>query len=518
MANVKSPVRVLLVALALGWAADFLFYGRVAGISVPIFVGLLVAALFGLARYEGVHISRNTLLLGPLAFFAIMVFVRANSTLTFLNVVSAFVLLCLLYYFFAADRLERLGILGYPLVVALSSVHALTGARPAVRAVASDSAHYKHQVKLAVPLLRGVVLALPLLVVFTYLLSAADSVFSGYVGRLFQQDFLSGVPERLWRQVLVLGAAWVIAGALLYALTRHHGPDEGEKRVNPFKVGLFDRTIGYIEGSTVLVLVNMLFMFFAWVQFTNIFFGQPASMPYEEYRNYVRHGFGELLVVAALTLALVISLRHFVWKETLNHVTIFNLLCTLMIALGMVMLVSAFMRSVVWESVQFYISTPLRLYVRAFIIWLGVAFMWLLFTTWLKPQRFAIGAFGAALGFLITINILNPDADVAAYNLARNDELSTRYLYLLSEDAVPAMVRGLDQTSGDVHEALRQHLAARLARMESDPPFQEWPSYHLARSEAYNKLNELRASGRLDPPMLETEYAQNRHAPGLVAR
>jgi hypothetical protein len=96
--------------------------------------------------------------------------------------------------------------------------------------------------------------------------------------------------------------------------------------------------------------------------------------------------------------------------------------------------------------------------------------------------------------------MMNPDADVAAYNLARNDELSTRYLFLLSEDAVPVMVNGLAHTSGDVHEFLRQHLASRLADMQSDRGWQDWPSYHLARSEAYKELTWLHDTGRLDPP------------------
>jgi hypothetical protein len=168
--------------------------------------------------------------------------------------------------------------------------------------------------------------------------------------------------------------------------------------------------------------------------------------------------------------------------------------------------------------VQFYVSTPVRLYVRAFIIWLGATFLWLLFATWVKPQRFAIGAFGAALGFLVTINLMNPDADVAAYNLARNDDLSTRFLYVLSEDAVPAMVAGLDQTSGDVHEQLRQHLVDRLAAMEYDRAWQDWPSYHLARSEAYTELTWLRDTGRLDPPASQAEYAQSPNSPVLLAR
>ena len=170
-----------------------------------------------------------------------------------------------------------------------------------------------------------------------------------------------------------------------------------------------------------------------------------------------------------------------------------------MIGLALVMLVSAFLRMVVWGNVEYYIDTPLRLYVRWFIVWLGLTFLWLLGTLWLRPQRFAIGAFVAALGFLATINAINPDADTAAYNLARQDELSTRYLSLLSEDAVPVLVAGLDHTTGEVHNQLRLHLAARLAGMESDASWQSWPAFHWARWQAYTLLAGLRRAGKLDP-------------------
>jgi len=506
VAQVRSPIRILLVALALGWAADFLFYGRTLGVSVPLFVALILGALYALSRVEGVSTNRNLWMIAPLLFFAVMVVVRANPTLTWLNATAVVVLLTLLFFFYASDHLERLGVLGYPVVIMLALWNMLTGARPAIGSVAHDSAKHKQQMRMATPLLRGILLALPILALFTFLLASADSIFSSYVGKLFQQDFLSGMPERLWRQVIIIAISWIIAGGLLYALTRHRRLEEGKPRVNPFKARFFDRSLGFVEGATVLALVNMLFAFFAWVQFTNIFFGRPASMYFEEYREYVRHGFGELLLVAALTIMLIVGLRHLVWKETPRHIAAFNLLCTLMIGFGFVMLVSAFTRMLVWESVSFYINTPLRMYVRAFIIWLGATFLWLLFTSWLKPERFAIGAFGALLGFLVTINIMNPDADVATYNLARNDELSTRYLSLLSEDAIPAMAQGLNVTTGDVHDVLRTHLVERLAQMEFYSKQSEWPSFHLARYDAYRTLVGLRDTGRLDPPQVETGY------------
>src|SRR3712207_1358302 len=111
MTSVQAPVRMLLVALMLGWSADALFYGKSVGISVLLFVLLLLVTLFGLGRMENVRPARRNLwLLAPLLFFAVMVFVRANPLLTFLNVAAVIGLLSLLAFFYAADHIERLGL------------------------------------------------------------------------------------------------------------------------------------------------------------------------------------------------------------------------------------------------------------------------------------------------------------------------------------------------------------------------------------------------------------------------
>ena len=49
-------------------------------------------------------------------------------------------------------------------------------------------------------------LAVPVLIVFTGLLSSADTVFAGYVNNLTRFDFLSNAPEAIWRTALMLAA------------------------------------------------------------------------------------------------------------------------------------------------------------------------------------------------------------------------------------------------------------------------------------------------------------------------
>ncbi|HUS16235.1 MAG TPA: DUF4173 domain-containing protein [Chloroflexia bacterium] len=501
LAAVRAPAALVGVALILGTLTDYFFYGQPLGISVPLFVLIALAALFGLARREGVRAAhRNLWLLGPLLFFAIMVAVRANGFLTFVNVVMLPLLAGLLAYFFTGGTAMRLGLLGYPVVLARTGWHALTAAAAPVRSTGRALGLHRGRVRLAGPLLRGLTLALPVLALFTCLLASADSIFSDYVEQALRFHFLRDLPEALFRSVLILGAAWLLAGGLVFALTRRPAVSETDRDTAGAWRPHF--SVGFVEAVTVLGLVNALFLAFGWVQFAFLFSGEAGrTMGYEVYREYVRRGFGELLVVAVLTLALILGLRWLAWKETAREARTLNVLCSVMVGLALVLLLSAFMRMVIWEQIEYYISTQLRLYIRWFIGWLALTFTWLAYTLWGSGRRFAIGGFVALLGFLISINLMNPDSDVARYNLARHDELSTRYIDLLSDDGVPALVAGFDATSGEEQRVLRDNLTWRLRNMEADPSWQSWPAFHFARSQAYTSLMGLRHEGKIGGPL-----------------
>ncbi|HEV2126327.1 MAG TPA: DUF4173 domain-containing protein, partial [Chloroflexota bacterium] len=458
--RVQPPVRTLGVAVLLGWLTDLLFYGKPLGISVPVFILLLAGTLVAVGHLEGLRPARRNLwLLAPLLFFATMVCVRANATLTWLNLAAVASLLGLLVFFYAADRIERLGLMGYPAVVLLAGRQTVSRPVPLALAASRGMAARRDHMRALAPLVRGIALALPILLVFTVLLSSADTFFAQYVSDALQFGYLSDLPEVLWRLLLIMAATWLIAGGLLYATSRRRfWPRADAETVLPGHLEPA-RRLGFVEAATVLALVDLLFAVFAWTQFAYLFSGHAAAtMHFESFRLYARRGFGELLVASVLTLCLILGLRWIASRKTVREVYVLNGLSTLMVGLVAVMLVSAFQRLLVWEHVEYYINTPIRLYVRWFIIWLGLTFGWLVFTLWLRADRFAIGGFVAALGFLVTVNLLNPDADVAKYNLARQDELSTRFLHLLSDDAVPSLVAGLEAAPAAVQLPLREHL------------------------------------------------------------
>ena len=82
-------------------------------------------------------------------------------------------------------------------------------------------------------------------------------------------------------------------------------------------------------------------------------------------------------------------------------------------------------------------ATALRLYVRVFIIWLAIAYLWLVICLWVRPGLFALGAFVAAMCYLGTLDIANPDDNVVRFgNLSR---AAVRELYFPYLDSLIGM-------------------------------------------------------------------------------
>jgi hypothetical protein len=189
-------------------------------------------------------------------------------------------------------------------------------------------------------------------------------------------------------------------------------------------------------------------------------------------------------------MGLILFLRWIARDETVTHTRLFNALSTLMVGFALVILASAWLRMIYWEEVADYIYTEKRLYVRVLIVWLALLFLWQLVTLWFKPERFAIGAFVVALGFLGTLDIMNPDDDVARFNIERAAVRPLYFPYLsgLSEDAVPALAAGLSTVPEAQRDELRASLQQRLHDMEADRSLKGWPAFHFARQKAFDLL------------------------------
>ena len=110
--NESNPTLVLTskntfiwTVLLIGWLFDLLFWDKVPGISIPIYLAILLAGGFFLARQQKLSPAPGLYwLLVPIIFFAIMTIIRLEPFTSFLNTVAALVLMALLSHSFLGGK------------------------------------------------------------------------------------------------------------------------------------------------------------------------------------------------------------------------------------------------------------------------------------------------------------------------------------------------------------------------------------------------------------------------------
>jgi hypothetical protein len=481
----SHPNRLWLAALLLGFAFDFLFWGHAPGIAFAIYVALTLAAgflLLGMARIRAAPATLALLL--PIAFLALVTFGRAEPFTLFVAYAFVLFLMALLAATFAGGRWPLFGPVDY--VVNLAKLVGSMAAQPVIfrgetrKAVPAPDPAAERVPSRVWPIVRGLLIALPVVVVFAALLSSADAVFADRLGRVVHLFRLEKLPEYLWRLIYILILAYALAGIYLHA-ARKSGDTAlvggGKPLVRPF--------LGFTEAVIVLGGVIALFTAFVIIQ-VQYFFGGQTNIGVQgyTYAEYARRGFGELVAVAFFSLLLFLGLSAITRRETTRQQNVFSWLGLALAVLVGVILISAYDRLALYEAA--YGFTRLRTYTHVFLIWVGLLLLAVVLLELLKRQRlFAFAALMAALGFAVTLPLLDVDAFIASHNIQRAQqglELDAGYLAQLSTDAVPVMV---DYYRSPILDRLtREGVGAALACIDAreDFPYQPeaWQSFNLS--------------------------------------
>ena len=202
--QITSSKRILGAALFLGAVANLLFYDKAPGLSVLLFTLLLLIVLWTVGRIEEQYpIWRNSWLLAPLLFFGAMVAVRANLFLTVLNILALLSILSFVVFFYAAGRVDGFGLLATAVIPVRVVGNSVSNGVPVFAARIGNIAKYEKVSQRLIPVLRGGLLALPILIIFTLLLTSADLIFAGYVDDALSIHYLSDIAEWFWRGALM---------------------------------------------------------------------------------------------------------------------------------------------------------------------------------------------------------------------------------------------------------------------------------------------------------------------------
>jgi len=156
----------------------------------------------------------------------------------------------------------------------------------------------------------GLVIALPILLVASALMTSADKAF----GELMHQGFEILDTNAIWDTIERV-VVFIIIACFFYGLNQYL------IKSNPIKIEKTEATaipvvnhevIPVLVGATVLFLLNVLYLIFAYVQIRFLFLAQSTELLKNyDYASYAREGFFELLVLSILNTFGVLFVKKF---------------------------------------------------------------------------------------------------------------------------------------------------------------------------------------------------------------
>jgi Domain of unknown function (DUF4173) len=326
-------------------------------------------------------------------------------------------------------------------------------------------------------LARGLLITLPLLLVFGGLLTSADAAF----GRLLLNLFSWRLDGQLVTRLTLIFLWFTFACGVLRLSVK------GAQPLQSFKLP----KLGLLEISMALGALNLLFLAFIAVQF-GYFFGGNANVTALTgltYAEYARRGSTELIQVVALTLPVLIAALHLRETEPETVLTV-RVLSSITLGLLGVMLISAWQRLELYRAA--YGLTEIRFYTAAFIVWLAGMILWFAATALRERyQLFPRGAMVGAFTAVFLLNTLNPSAMIVNANLNRaliGQEFDTVYAMKLGADGVTALLNGV----GTLNKSPLELVGTSLWTEKADSlRFGDWRSFNFSKQRAVQLLEAI---------------------------
>ncbi len=565
----KTGLEILQAAVLLGVLGDVLLRQMPWGLNVLLFIGALVAAMTMLILrrkrefWNGQTIALNV----ALVFFAAMFVWRDSMELKTFDTLAILTILAILTLPTLKIKTQIAGVFHYMIGFVWSGISAAFAPFYLVFGdiewkTIPQTGWSKH----LIAVLRGVAIAAPILLIFGALFVAADAVFQGIVERTFNIQ-----PDEVVAHIFFIGFfTWITAGYLRGSLIQNFSYDAADISITPkdeikpqvasvteikddeikpqvlsvteikdeeppkveeppkkeekksWSWQNFDNsvlpnlfTLGAIEVSIILGLINLLFLSFVIVQIPYLFggFELVQNTPDFKLAEYARRGFGELVAVAALVLPILLLSHWLLRKDSPVNEKIYRVLAGIQVVLLFVIMVSAAQRLFILTGNLGYGLTTVRFYPMVVMIWLGAVFVWFTLTVLRgSREKFAWGALWSAIFLLGSLHFVNPDAYIVRKNIRLMQEgrsFDVAYNSDLSDDAVPVLLENMPTMSFEQQCRVKSKIARRLSETKRENDFRSW---NYARWHAQNAITQSSVSfDTSDCPYYTKGYSEPMH-------
>jgi len=492
------PNKLLVVALFLGWLFDFLFWEHSIGVNFAIFATVCMLFGIGILVSSGFRPAKKTLwLLIPFLFFSVVTFLRQEPLTIFLAYTFTTITLILLVNSYLDGQWIQYGLSDY-LVKSIGLMASMVRRpfpflvfNPQVDTENSKNEEIKNKLPIG-GIIRGLLIALPIVIFFTSMLASADLVFDQKLADFLDKFETEDIAEYIERMIYILLCAYILVGIFLHAA---FASDNTKALAEKKKMKQF---LGFTEASIVLGSVSLLFLIFVIIQF-QYFFGGQENIGVEgySYSQYARRGFNELINVAFFSLLMIIGLGKLTHRESETQKRIYSGLSIFLVLLVMVILVSAYQR--INLGIDWHGYSRLRLYPRIFLIWVGILFITIVTLESFRLEKYFTFAFlMASFGFGVSLTLANVDNAIVKYNIERvvnGKNLNTIHLSSLSTDAISVLVD--EFKSPNIPDPIREGIGAILVcyihsyPMNDESLDENFQSFNYSRWSAHKALDSV---------------------------
>lgn len=473
----------VLIALLLGFLLfEFILFGGF-GISVPVYMTVFYAAVFWYFYGKPSGISRSGLpLLVPIALLSACFGLYDNPVLAVLNFMLLSGLVAFQLAAMSGNRLYKSFSLGLVIDLFHTGVALPLVNIPAPFRALKRKPEASGKANKAGAIAIGLAISVPILAVVLVLLSSADAVFEKAVNSIFK--FLGeNVMSYIGKLILGIIVAIPLFG-LLYALRNNRKISSMKRNINFERIRFIDENI----VSTVLVLINVVYLAFIAVQFGYLLNAFSSILPAGfGYASYARRGFFELMGIVCINLCLL-SASHLFSKHSARRTTmLLKVLETMLVVLTLFLIASAFSKMAMY--VDAYGLTLLRVYTSWFMLLCAVVFI--AFLVKIHVKKFALTRFCsiAFLALFLALNFTDVDARIPQYNISRytsgvSKTVDVEQFYNLSDSMIPYVATLLDKGDSKTAAKALELLADRAAIVDD----MRWQAFSVSKENARRTL------------------------------
>lgn len=466
---------------------DLLFYNKERGISYFLFIititGLFIWTLHILKRLKK---DINWLLLLPIVILSLFHAIHWNPIFTPINYIVVPIILVTLSLLVSNKNRAKLNDIRFltDVIEAFFYPYKYFSKPFNILNHLFRGKAKKEKRVIAVKIFIGFIISVPILSIVVSLLSDADKIFEYIISRI--PELLKYLDmKNIVRHSFLIIFIFLYLFAYIWNITCKHKEDYTKQLESKNKLMVWDSTI----ILTILFMLNIVYLLFAFVQFSYLFGGSEFMVPSDfTYAEYARHGFFELVAVSVINFSLLSGTLFFVNKEETSYKFI-KIFLSLTIVMTVIILISAYYRLLIYENAYGY--TYSRLLVNFFLVLLLFLFIATLVNLWHKSFSLKKTSLILLTITYIFMNIINFESLIAKKNIDiffETNKIDIQYLKTLKYDAVPELVRLLEAEDPLVSSEIDQYLTELL---ETIPEKTHWQSFNYSRYRAYNILKNL---------------------------